>query len=401
MSLFSKNADLPGTHGALRDCTPFGTGLKRFRAGDIAVINAANISRQEAQALIDLAPSSVVNVAQFSTGTVPNYGPHMLLDAGIILIEAVGETFISEFKDGKKARVTDDGGVYIGEKLIGQGAVVERAAAERKFAESQRGLIDHMEAYFGNSIEFIHSESPLLIDGLGIPDVGVEMKGRKVVVVSPSEDHRAEIKELRNFIREYEPILVGVNQAADSLVDLGYTPDFIVANPQDVAAETLRSGARVILPAEPDGTAEGLERIQDLGIGAMTFPAATDSATDLALMLADYHQAELIVQVGNSVDLDDVFANKAHATPAAMLTRLKAGRNLVDSSAIVNLYTVPGRSSIAWMWALLGILVALAVLVLVIGLGGNGGFAENLQTTWDNFAHSIGQVFSSDQGAGK
>ena len=389
MSLFSRTQELPGLHGALRDCTPGGNGMKKFRAGDIAVINAANISRQEAQALIDVQPAAVVNVAEFSTGTIPNYGPHMLLDAQVELLENVGEEFVAGFRDGKKARITTDGEVFVGDTLLGQGSKVERAKAEKDFAEARRNLVDHMEAYFGNSIEFIHSEGPLLIDGLGIPEAGAEMHERKVLVVSPSEDHRGKIKGLRNFIREYDPVLVGVDSAADSLVELGYTPDLIVGNPQDIATETLRSGARVILPADPDGTAEGLERIQDLGIGAMTFPAATDSATDLALLLADYHEAEMIVQVGDSLDLDDIFAAEARATPAAMLTRLKAGSRLVDSSAIINLYTVKSGSSLTWLWAVLGILVALAAVVLIVGLGGEGTFTDNLIDTWNNIALTV------------
>ena len=389
MSLFSRTQELPGLHGALRDCTPGGNGMKKFRAGDIAVINAANISRQEAQALIDVQPAAVVNVAEFSTGTIPNYGPHMLLDAQVELLENVGEEFVAGFRDGKKARITTDGEVFVGDTLLGQGIKVERAKAEKDFAGARRNLVDHMEAYFGNSIEFIHSEGPLLIDGLGIPEAGAEMRERKVLVVSPSEDHRGKIKGLRNFIREYDPVLVGVDSAADSLVELGYTPDLIVGNPQDIATETLRSGARVILPADPDGTAEGLERIQDLGIGAMTFPAATDSATDLALLLADYHEAEMIVQVGDSLDLDDIFAAEARATPAAMLTRLKAGSRLVDSSAIINLYTVKSGSSLTWLWAVLGILVALAAVVLIVGLGGEGTFTDNLIDTWNNIALTV------------
>lgn len=386
MSLFSRTEELPGLHGALRDCTPGGSGMKKFRAGDIAVINAANISRQEAQALIDVQPAAVVNVAEFSTGAIPNYGPHMLLDAEVLLLENVGTDFIAGFKDGKKARITDEGTIYAGDKIIGEGTSVERTKAEKDFSEARRSLVERMEAYFGNSIEFIHSEGPLLIDGLGIPEAGSEMKDRKVVIVSPSEDHRNHIKGLRNFIREYEPILVGVDAGADSLIAQGYTPDLIVGNPKNIATESLRSGARVILPADPDGTAEGLERIQDLGIGAMTFPAATDSATDLALLLADFHEAELIVQVGDSLDLDDIFAAMDHATPAAMLTRLKAGNRLVDSSAIINLYTVRTGGSMAWLWAVLGVLVALAVIVLVVGLGGDGTFANNLIDTWNNIA---------------
>ena len=215
------------------------------------------------------------------------------------------------------------------------------------------------------------------------------MQGRKVLVVSPAEEHRAKIKLLRNFIREYEPVIVGVGAAADSLLDMGYQPDIVIANPEDVKSETLRSGARVILPAGPDGVAPGLERIQDLGVGAVTFPASTDSATDLALLLADFHRADLIVQVGGSVDLDDIFADHEHATPAALLARMKAGTRLVDADAVISLYTAPAGSNLGWLWALLGILVALATIVLIAGFGGDATFAQNLRDTWTNLTETV------------
>ena len=57
-----------------------------------------------------------------------------------------------------------------------------------------------------------------------------------------------------------------------------------------------------------------------------------------------------------------------------------------DSSAIINLYTVKSGSSLTWLWAVLGILVALAAVVLIVGLGGEGTFTDNLIDTWNNIA---------------
>lgn len=390
MALFSRSTpDLPGHYGTLRDCSPTGKGLKKFQAGDIAVINAADTSRQEAQALIDVSPTAVINAAAFSTGQLPNHGALMLCDAGILLIDNVGPEFLQEFKDGKKARISDEGEIYLGDKPIGSGAVLSREIAEERFSEAQSNLIAHMESYFGNTIEFIHSESLLLIDGLGIPEVGAEMAGRKVLLVSPSADYQEKISGLRNFIREYEPYIIGVAQAADFLLEVGYEPDLIVGRPHDMSDEALKSGARIIVPADPDGTVIGIERIHDLGVGAMTFPAATDSATDLALLLAEYHEARMIVQVGDAIDLDSVFANASHATPSALLSRMKAGRKLVDADAVIDLYTTPAGGGMAWLWALLGILVALAVIIAVVGFGGAGDFTSNLSATWSNILNSI------------
>lgn len=386
MSLFSRSEELPGLQAVARDCSPGSKGFKRLSAGDIAVIDAPDISRAYAQELINAQPKAVVNVARFSTGALPNYGPQMLLDAHIMLVEAVGASVWEGLRSGRKARLTDAGELFHGEKLIAKGEVVQQLDAEATFAEAQQSLVDRMEAYFGNTIQFIHSEAPLLIDGLGVPESGATLRDRKVLVVSAGAGHRDQMKALRNFIREFEPALIGVDAGADTLVEMGYEPDFIVGDPVGIGAEALRSGARVVLPADPDGHAVGLERIQDLGIGATTFPAAVDSATDLALLLADFHGAELIVNVGAPFDLDAVFAERPEATPSAMLTRMKVNRKLVEASNIIDLYTVRGGTGLGWMWAILALLIAAAVFVLIAGSYGDGNFMENFTTTWNNIA---------------
>lgn len=389
MSLFNRNADLPGLQGATRNCTTQGKGFKRLSEGDLAIIDAPDLSRAFAQRLLAARPAAVLNVSRFTTGAVPNFGPQMLLDAGIILVEGFGNEIVDGIKDGKKGRLTEDGQLFNGERLIASGTPVNAASAEKSFTEAQQSLLDHMEAYFGNTIQFIHSEAPLLIDGLGIPDTGNTIEGKKVLVVSPGNNHRSKLKELRNFIREYDPVLIGVDGAADTLVELGYKPALIVGNPTGIGADALRSGAHVILPADPDGHTVGLERIQDLGIGAMTFPSSVSSATDLALLLANYHYPQMIVNVGGPVTLDDVFAGQEDADPAALLTRAKVGTKLVDGSVIADLYNVRSSGSFAWLWALLGILVAVAVIIVIAGTAGGGSFVDNLIDTWNSFALTV------------
>ena len=294
-------------------------------------------------------------------------------------------------KDGKKGRLTESGELFCGDKLLGSGVVVTPADAEERFLVAQQRLVDYMEAFFGNTIQFIHSESPLLIDGLGIPEVGDALRDRKVLVVSPGRYFRSELKELRNFIREFSPVIIAVDEAADALVELGYGVDFIVGDPGGIGAAALRSGARVVVPAGPDGHVVGLERIQDLGVGALTFPSAVENATDLALFLADFHQAELVVNVGASVTLDSLFAQSGYASPSALLSRMKLGPRLVDASAIATLYNIRSGKNIAFLWGVMGVLVALATVIMVAGLAGEGSFMVNVVDTWNNI---IGRVAS-------
>lgn len=377
--------------GTLRDCTPQGKGMNKLVEGDIVFVDAPDMQRRLAEHLIAHRPAAVVNLAEFSTGVVPTFGPHLLLDAGVPLFEAGGSDLRSSIRDGKKAAVTADGEITVGRKTVGRAHPVSRTEVDQTFSDAQHAMVANMEAYFGNAIEVMHSEAPLLIDGVGTPELGDAIAERKVLVVSPVADLRARMDGLHNFVREFTPVVIGVGAAANELAAMGHHPDFIVGDPTEVDADQLRSDARVILPAEPDGYAPGLERIQDLGVGAMTFPAAVESPTDLAILLAAFNGAEMIVTVGNEVGLDEILQASAAgaADPAALLARLKAGERLVDSRMIENLYAVEGGGGVAWAWAILGVLVAAATIVLIAGSYGAGTFTDNLIDTWNTVALTV------------
>ena len=91
---------------------------------------------------------------------------------------------------------------------------------------------------------------------------------------------------LASYIREFRPVLIGVDGGADALVESGYTPDMIIGDMDSVSDDVLACGAEVIVHAYPDGRAPGLARVENLGVEAITFPAAATSE-DIAMLLAD------------------------------------------------------------------------------------------------------------------
>lgn len=394
--IFSR-ADLPGLHGTTRDLTGGKPGAKtlpkgKFGDGDIVIIDQPDLSRATAQRLIDAKVAAVVNVEEFTTGQVPNFGPQMLLDADIALVEKVDPELPGKAKNGKKGRL-HEGKIFYGDRSIGGGEIVDMDQAVDRFDAARETLADHMEALSGNTAEFVRTEAPLLVDGLGIPDVDVDMDDRKVLVVSPTPELKDKLHELRYFLREYDPVIIAVAESADELMKLGLRPRVIVGDPELIDSATLRSGAVVIIPAEPDGHANGLERIQDLGVGAMTFPAATDSATDLALLLADYHGASMVVHIGEPFGLDQLFNQAGEPeTASIMLTRQRVGTKLVDSAAVAELYRV-SRAGSGPLWAILGVLLAIAVIIAITGFSGDGSFVDNLINSWNNLALSFQDLF--------
>ncbi len=392
LALLSRNTEtLPGLAGMARADRNTRRLLQRVGPGDIVVLDEMDLDRLTADRLVEAGVAAVLNASPSMSGRYPNLGPEVLVANGILLFDAASDVF-GRIKDGSKVRI--DGGVVYADRLTKKEPealvselteLTEPIIAERMI-EARTGLADHLEAFAGNTIEFFRTESALLIDGLGVPELDLSMRNRHVVVVADGPDHDTDLKALKPFVKEYAPILIGVGRGADTLRRSGYRPDLIVGDPEEITASTLKCGAEVILPADTDGHAKGLERIQDLGIGATTFPSS-GSAADLALLLADHHGASLIVTCGAAASLDDFFdRGRRESTPATFLTRLKTGAKLMDAKAVATLYQ--HRTS-GWAAALivLAALVALIVAVMASHMGG-----EVLDWAVSSWHHARGTV---------
>src|SRR5206468_12667921 len=90
-------------------------------------------------------------------------------------------------------------------------------------------------------------------------------------------DAREYQQALRSYISDYRPELIGVDGGADALKEAGYQPDMIIGDMDSVSDSVLRCGAEVVVHAYPDGRAPGMQRVTDLGVEAITFPAAATS----------------------------------------------------------------------------------------------------------------------------
>ncbi|WP_406238296.1 putative cytokinetic ring protein SteA [Nocardia sp. NBC_01009] len=389
LALLSRNTEtLPGLTGIARVDRNTRRLLERVGPGDVVVLDEMDLDRLTADRLVEAGVVAVVNTSPSISGRYPNLGPEVLVANGILLLDTVSSDAFSKIKDGAKVRVNE--GIVYADKLtrkepevLVEGIELTEAGITDRMIEARNGLADHLEAFAGNTIEFFRTESALLIDGIGVPELDLAMKHRHVVVVADGPDHADDLKALKPFIKEYAPIMVGVGRGADTCMKQGYRPDLIVGDPDEITTSTLKSGAEVILPAETDGHAKGLERIQDLGIGATTFPSS-GSPADLALLLAHHHGASLIVTAGAAASLDDFFdRGRRDSNPATFLTRLKVGTKLMDAKAVATLYR-NRVSGIAIAMIVLAALIAVIVAMLASHMGGE--VLDWAIDTWNRFA---------------
>jgi uncharacterized membrane-anchored protein len=377
---------LPGVTGVARVDRRTEDLLRRIGPGDVAVLDALDLDRRTAEALIAAEVVGVVNASPSISGRFPNLGPEALLHAGVPLIDDVGTGVLSSLKDGMKLRL-HTGVVYAGDREVARGVEQTPESVADQLIEAKAGMSAQLEAFSANTIEFLRRERNLVLDGHGVPELYVPMRDRQALVLAPGYGHVDDLKRLRRYIKEYRPVLIGVDAGADTLLVAGMKPDVIVGDPDGISTEALRAATEVVLPAQSDGHAPGLDRIQDLGIGAVTFPASANPE-DLALLLAEAHGASLVVTVGFQATLREFLdRGTGGSIPSTFLTRLKLGSKLVDGKAVAELH----RSRVsAGMVLLLVLTVAAAIGAALLVSDVGSVYPALLAGAWHNFTSWLG-----------
>src|SRR3954465_9732877 len=245
----------------------------RLSPGDIAIIDHVDIDRVAADSLVASGVAAVLNARPSVSGRYPNLGPEVLLQAGIPLVDDLGGELFDRLREGDVVKVEADA-VYLDGELIAQGCRQDAESIAKAMADAREGLSVQLEAFAANTMEYLKQERDLLLDGVGVPDVATKIAGRHVLIVVRGYDYKADLDVLRPYIREFKPVLIGVDGGADALAEAGYTPDIIIGDMDSVTDDVLRCGAEVIVHAYPDGRAPGLERVHRLDVAALTFPAA-------------------------------------------------------------------------------------------------------------------------------
>ena len=334
---------------------------QRLGAGDIAIIDHADIDRIAAEELVATGVQAVVNCSPSSTGRYPNSGPLILAQAGVRLVDVPGMELFDELRDGEE--ITIEGGEI---KVDGASLIRGRRLGMAELAEQMEGLrerIDEALAEFAeNTMTHIRQESQLLAGRIDFPATLTEFRDRHVLIVVRGTTHHKDLRTLRAYIQDVRPLLVGVDGGADAILEAGLKPDVILGDMDSASDRALRSGAELVVHAYPDGRAPGRDRLEELGLAYTVVPAAGTSQ-DVAMLLAYERGAGLIVSVGAHFNLIEFLDKGRAGMSSTFLTRLRIGETLVDAKGVSRLYS-PGVAGGQFALVLFVFLVLLAIVVL-------------------------------------
>jgi uncharacterized membrane-anchored protein len=254
---------------------------------------------------------------------------------GVRLIDAPGADLFEQVSDGDWLTVRGSLLFSNGTQLAA-GRTLSAEELTRALAEQRGRVTEALEEFADNTMRYLRDEGRLLAEGIQFPPLETRFRDRQALVVARGPGHKRDLRIVRPYVREFKPVLIGVDGGADALQEAGLKPDVIVGDMDSVSDDVLRSGAQILVHAYPDGTVPAAKRLDALGVPYQVVPA-TGVSEDLALLLAYEKGADLIVAVGTHFNLIEFLERDRAGMSSTFLARLRVGEILVDAKGVSRL----------------------------------------------------------------
>ena len=178
-----------------------------------------DIDRVAAEALVACRPAAVVNAAPSISGRYPNLGPADPRRPPGIPLDRRRRARRARRPSARATPVR----VARGRASTSATGSSPRARAQtrrdgrRGDGEARAGLAVQLEAFAANTMEFLRRERDLLLDGVGVPDIAHrDRRPARASSSSAGYHYKEDLATLRPYIREYRPVLIGVDGGADA-----------------------------------------------------------------------------------------------------------------------------------------------------------------------------------------
>jgi uncharacterized membrane-anchored protein len=310
---------------------------KRLGPDDVAIIDHADLDRVSAEELVESGVRVVVNVAPSQTGRFPNPGPLELVRSGVRLIDAPGADLFETVSDGELLSVRG-AGLYRNGTCLATGNVLAVDGLTRALDDQRARVTEALQSFAENTLLYLRDEGRLLTEPVELPHLRTRLRDRHALVVARGPGHKRDLRMVGTYVRNYRPVLIGVDGGADAIIEAGWKPDLIVGDMDSVSDGALRSGAEVVVHAYSEGDAPGAERLQALGIPFQTV-SVPGISEDVAFLIAFEKGAQLIVAVGTHFNLIEFLERDRAGMSSTFVTRLKVGEILIDAKGVSRLVT--------------------------------------------------------------
>ena len=314
--------------------------------GDFLLIEDNDLTQADAELLIESGVQLVINAALSVTGRVRSRGPQTLIDAGIVLLDDCGSD-VWALKDGDSITVKGTDILREG-KRVAQGHRYDSLKdLPSDIPDVDQALSDQLQAFEASTSTFLEYEGAGVLRGEGYPELATQVSGRQVLLVCDSPRASQQLRDLGQWIRDTQPLVVAVEGGALRAKRAHLKPAIIVGDMTEVPDKIIRSGAEIVVPRAHEGD-QGRDRLNRMGIDYHQIDLSA-SAQDVAISLLSFMDPAAIVVAGDARELEDYLELPRSVVTPAFLIRLRAGDLLIPAHAVSATY----RSRIRGGWIFL------------------------------------------------
>lgn len=314
--------------------------------GDFLLIEDNDLTQADAELRIESGVQLVINAALSVTGRVRSRGPQTLIDAGIVLLDDCGSD-VWALKDGDSITVKGTDILREG-KRVAQGHRYDSLKdLPSDIPDVDQALSDQLQAFEASTSTFLEYEGAGVLRGEGYPELATQVSGRQVLLVCDSPRASQQLRDLGQWIRDTQPLVVAVEGGALRAKRAHLKPAIIVGDMTEVPDKIIRSGAEIVVPRAHEGD-QGRDRLNRMGIDYHQIDLSA-SAQDVAISLLSFMDPAAIVVAGDARELEDYLELPRSVVTPAFLIRLRAGDLLIPAHAVSATY----RSRIRGGWLFL------------------------------------------------
>lgn len=320
--------------------------IPTINEGDFLLIEDNDLTQADAELLIESGVQLVINAALSVTGRVRSRGPQTLIDAGIVLLDDCGSD-VWALKDGDSITVKGTDILREG-KRVAQGHRYDSLKdLPSDIPDVDQALSDQLQAFEASTSTFLEYEGAGVLRGEGYPELATQVSGRQVLLVCDSPRASQQLRDLGQWIRDTQPLVVAVEGGALRAKRAHLKPAIIVGDMTEVPDKIIRSGAEIVVPRAHEGD-QGRDRLNRMGIDYHQIDLSA-SAQDVAISLLSFMDPAAIVVAGDARELEDYLELPRSVVTPAFLIRLRAGDLLIPAHAVSATY----RSRIRGGWLFL------------------------------------------------
>lgn len=254
-----------------------------------------------------------------------------------------------------------------------------------------RSTLDALVGDFAHDLGATLKQHPDLIESdIDLPKLPERFQGKQALVVVAGAHYKEDLDMLRGYIKEFKPVLIGIDTGADALLDARFTPDIIVGNLDSVADAAVNCGAILLAHCPDGGEPAGIERVENQELDYQVLPTL-GSNRDAGLLVADSFDAPLIVAVGTNDMLMDMMDTDTSYHGPSMITHLRLGSRLINAKGVSLLYR---RQFSNWFLTLLALSGLLALTVALMSTAVGQTFLGLIGAQFDGFFSWVKNLFS-------